>query len=147
LRRYLIAAALCAFAAPALSQPLPYPDVPEAEIVDDLPSSIEIDAMGAAMGRMVGAVMDIPIGGIVEAMEPGRDMSAAERNQTIGDVASRDDPYAEERMRGSIDALTANMGLMTEQLAVLLPVLRRSMTDIERRMEEAIDPYDYDWDE
>ena len=80
-------------------------------------------------------------------MEPGRDLSEAERNRTVRDVATRDDPYAEARMRGSIDAITDNMGLMTEQLAVLIPVLSRSMIDLERRMEEAIRPYGYNWDE
>ncbi len=143
----LITAASLAVAAPALAQPYPYPDAPGDDVVRELPSTHEIDAMGNVMERMVGAVMDMPVGGIVEAMEPGRVMTEAERNQTVRDMATRDDPYAEVRMRGSIDAITGQMGLMTEQLAVLIPVLSRSMIDLERRMEEAMRPYDYDWDE
>lgn len=145
--KLMIAAASFVLAAPALAQPYPYPDAPGEEVARELPSTHEIDAMGDVMERMVGAVMDMPVGGIVEAMEPGRAMTEAERNRTVRDMATRDDPYAEERMRGSIDAITGSMGLMTEQLAVLIPVLSRSMIDLERRMEEAMRPYDYVWDE
>lgn len=147
MRKLLISAASLAFAAPALAQPYPYPEVPGDEVARELPSTHEIDAMGNVMERMVGAVMDMPVGGIVEAMEPGRYHSEAERNRTVRDMATRDDPYAEERMRGSIDAITGQMELMTEQLAMLIPVLSRSMIDLERRMEEAMRPYDYDWDD
>lgn len=147
MRTILITAASLAFASPALAQPYPYAEAPGEQIARDLPSTHEIDAMGDVMERVVGAVMDMPIGGIVEAMEPGRNLSEVERHQTVRDVATRDDPYAEERMRGSIDAITGNLGLMTEQIAVLLPVLSRSMIDFERRMEEAIRPYDYDWND
>jgi hypothetical protein len=145
LRKLLIPAVGLALAAPALAQTYPYPD--QTEVAREVPSAQEIDALGTVMERMVGAMMDMPIGGIVEAMEPGRVMTEAERNQTVRDMATRDDPYAEERMRGSIHAMTGQMGLMTEQLAVLIPVLSRSMVDFERRMEEAMRPYDYDRDE
>lgn len=147
MRTLLITAASLAFAAPALAQPYPYPEAPGEEVARDLPPTHEIDAMGNVMEGMVGAVMDMPVGGIVAAMEPGRYHSEAERSRTVRDMATRDDPYAEERMRGSIDAITGQMGLMTEQLAVLIPVLSRSMIDLERRMEEAMRPYDYDWDD
>src|SRR3546814_20671446 len=77
-------------------------------------------------------------------MDPYRDPRDADRYQTVRDMATRDDPYAEERMRGSIGAITDNMALMTEKLAVLIPVLSRSMIDLERRMDEAMRPSDYD---
>lgn len=147
MRKLLITAASLAFAAPAVAQPYPYPEAPGEEVVRELPSTHEVEAMGHVMERMVGAVMDMPVGGIVEAMEPGRYHSEAERNRTVRDFATRDDPYAEARMRGSIDAITGQMGLMTEQLAALIPVLSRSMIDLERRMEEAMRPYHYDWDD
>ncbi|HEY9553907.1 hypothetical protein [Allosphingosinicella sp.] len=146
MRNYLIAAAALACAAPAFAQPYPYPEAGE-EVARELPSTHEIETMGVAMDRMVGAVMDMPIGGIVEAMDPYRDPRDADRYQTVRDMATRDDPYAEERMRGSIGAITDNMALMTEKLAVLIPVLSRSMIDLERRMDEAMRPYDYDWDD
>src|SRR3546814_11393900 len=97
--------------------------------------------MGVAMDRMVGAVMDMPIGGIVEAMDPYRDPRDADRYQTVRDMATRDDPYAEERMRGSIGAITDNMDLMTEKLAVLLPELSRATIDSPPRQDEAKRPY------
>ena len=151
MRTLLISAVSLVLAAPVLAQPYPDPEqtpYPEqTDVARELPSQHEIDALGTVMERMVGAMMDMPIGGIVEAMEPGRVMTEAERNQTVRDMATRDDPYAEERMRGSIDAMTGQMGAMTEQLAVLIPVLSRSMVDFQRRMEEAVRPYDRDWDE
>lgn len=145
MRNLAIAAGILALSAPAAAQP--YPDEMDDEIVRDLPPPERIDEMGAAMDRMVGALMDIPVGGIAQAMEPDRRLSEAERRRTVRDMATRDDPYAEERMRGSIGAMTSGMGVMMEQVAVLAPVMRRSLAEMARSMEDAMRPYDRDWDE
>ena len=91
--------------------------------------------------RMVGAIMSIPIGPIVEAVDPyGR--GRYRPGDTIRDMATRDDPYAEERIRRGIQASARGMGAMTQALARAMPALRRSIEDVRRSMEQAIDEAD-----
>lgn len=148
MRKVLIAAAACAVAAPLAAQPVPapYPDPRDEGIVENLPTQPEIEAMGDAVGRTVDAVLDVPIGPIVEAANPGRPMSRREREETLGERASRDDPYYRERLRHQIGAASAGMGVLVEQMAALTPVLRAALEDVQRRVEDAargLPPRDY----
>jgi len=141
LRKLLITASVLAIAAPGVAGAQtgqePAPNRADDEIARSLPSPAETEAIGRVMGDVVGAVMDVPIGPVVEAIDPGRRLSRRERERTIGDVASRDDPYYQERLQRSIGAITSGMGDMAVQVAILAPVLRRSMEDLERNMERA----------
>jgi hypothetical protein len=101
-----------------------------------------IGEMGVAMDRLVGAVMDLPIGGIVAAVDPyGR--SGYRRGDTVRDMASRDDPYVEERLRAGIHGSTRSIGVMSQALARMMPVMQRSIAEIERSVEEAVDETRY----
>jgi hypothetical protein len=131
LRKFLITVAVLAIAAPAAAQQAADTAVDE-EIVRNLPSQEEFDRMGDAMGRIVGALLNIPVGPIVEAVDPGRRLSRAERERTLGQMATRDDPHFEERMRGSVGAVTSNMSTMVRQLAVATPALRRALEQVQR---------------
>lgn len=148
MRKILITATALAAAAPLAAQPAPapYPDPRDEEIVRSLPTQPEINAMGEVLDRTVDAVLDVPIGPIVEAASPGRPMSRREREETLGERASRGDPYYRERLRGQIGAVSAGMGVMVEQMAVLTPVLRAALEDVQRRMDDAVrglPPRDY----
>jgi hypothetical protein len=132
--RLLLAAAAAAFAAPAAAAPFPHAHYDD-EIVADLPSLEAIEDAGRAVDRAMGALMNVRVGELAEAVDPGRD--PRRRDETLGDMASRDDPYFEERMRGTVAGATAGMGVMMERLAVLAPVLRETMRDVERRVEDA----------
>ena len=140
MRKLLILAAAFA-AAPALAQPAP--DVNEDEIRDTLPSAAELERMGDMMGRMVGAFMDLPVGDLVAAVDPEH-RAIEPGSRTVRDMATRDDPYAEERMRSSIEVMTGQVGTMAATLATMMPVLTRTMADFERRMEEAMAPVEGD---
>lgn len=135
MRKLIIAAGALAFAAPALAQN--YPDPRDEDLVRALPHPGEIEAMGDTVGAVAEAILDTPVGPIREAIE-GRRLSRREREETLGDVASRDDPYARERVRDEVAIATAGLGAAAEQLAVVAPVLRRSIEDAARRMEDAI---------
>lgn len=137
MRKFLIAAAALAVAAPAAGQPAPYPDPRDEEMARAIPQPHELEAMGEVLDRTMDAVLAVPIGPIVEAANPGRPMSRREREETLGERASRDDPYYRERLRSQIGAATAGMGVLAEQMAVLTPVLRRTLEDVQRRMEDA----------
>ncbi|PSJ43298.1 hypothetical protein [Allosphingosinicella deserti] len=135
MRKLIIAASTFALAAPAFAQA--YPDPRDDEVVRSLPAPGEIDAMGDRVGAIADAILDTPVGPLREAIE-GRRLSRRERDETLGDVASRDDPYARDRVRDEIAIASAGVGSAVEQLAVLTPVLRRSLEDAARRMEDAI---------
>ena len=134
MRKFIIATCALAVAAPLAAQP--YPDAHDEEIRRSLPHPGEVEAMAGTVGRVAEAIMDVDVAPVVDAIDP-RARHRGER--TLGDIASRDDPYARERLRDDIDAASVGLGAMVEELAVLTPVLARSLEDAARRMEDAIE--------
>lgn len=146
MRKLIIAASALAFAAPAAAQP--YPDPRDEEIVRALPHPGEVEEIGDTVGRVADAILDVPIGPIADAVDPYR--RGRHRDETLGDIARRDDPYARERIRDQVGAATVGVAAAVAELSVLTPVLRRSLEDATRRMEDAIDGRrgrDYDRDD
>jgi len=143
MRKFLILGAALLAAVPAFAQPPVYDEEPVYEEGLDEAEPVRVDprqlqAMGGVMDRLVGAVMDLPIGGIVAAVDPlGR--GEHRRGDTVRDMATRDDPYAEERLRSGIRGATRSVGVMSGALARMLPVLERSLREMEHSFEEAID--------
>ena len=144
MRKLIIAAALLGVAAPVAAQP--YPDPRDDEIVRELPRAGESEAMGDLVGRVGGAIVEVDVGPIRDAVDPGGRHYRRRGRETLGDVASRDDPYARERIRDEIGMATVGLGAAAEELAVLTPVLRRSFEDAARRMDEAMRRRGYDRD-
>ena len=134
MRKLILAASVLACAAPAFSQP--YLDRRDDEIVRALPHPGQIEEVGDTVGRVAEAIMDVPVGPIADAIDPYR--RRGHRDETLGDIAHRDDPYARERMRDQIGAATVGLGAILSELAVVTPVLRRSLEDATRRMEDAM---------
>lgn len=128
-------------AAPAAAQPYPdprsYPDPRDEEIARAIPPAGDIEAVGETVARVADALMDVDVGPVVDAIDPeGR---SYRRDRTLGEIASRDDPYARERMRDEIAGASVGVAAMAQELAVLAPVLRRSLEDAAHRMEDAIE--------
>lgn len=141
MRKFIIAGAALFAAAPALAQPPVYDD--DYEVRDERPlDARDVGRMANAMDRMVGAILDLPAGGIAAAIDPlGR--GGVHPRDTVRDLAERDDPYAERRIRAGIRGTARGVGAMTESFARMLPVLRRSIDDMSRSFEEAMDEADY----
>jgi len=163
LRKFLLAAMAVSLAAPVFAEQAQIPEVPNADrvpesveapldprdeaIIRSMPQQREIEAVGDAVDRTLDAVLDVPIGPIVEAANPGKRMSRREREETLGDRAGRDDPYFRDRMRDQIAIASVAVGVLAEQMAVMAPVFRRTLEDVERRVEDAargLPPRDYD---
>jgi hypothetical protein len=150
LRKLIIAMTALAAAAPAFAQP--HYDPRDEDIVRRLPPPHEVERIGDALGRATDALMDVDIGPIADALDPYH-RRHRRGPETLGDLAGgRHDPYARERIRGQIGAVTIGLGAAVEQMAVMTPILRRSLEDATRRMEDAIArgraarPYDRDYD-
>lgn len=131
----LVVLSLFALPAPVLAQ-----SYPDAEAYSNaVPPQEEIDRTALQLHRVLDALMDVRVGPIVEAVDPEAAHDPYRRNETLGDMAARDDPYYRERMHDSIGAATAGMGEMMTRMARLAPVLQRSLEEVERSIEEAIE--------
>lgn len=148
MRSILIGAAALALSGPAVAHPEDPADPRDRELVRAIPQAAEVEAAGETMDRVLGAVMDMPIGPLVDAIEAAdprapRDRRRYRRDETVGDVASGGDPYFEERLRDQIRGVTVGMGVMAEQLAVVAPEMRRAIErageDIDRAVREGRD--------
>ena len=89
--------------------------------------------MADTAGRAAEAILDVPVGGVVRAIDPHRRVG---RDDTIADVSR--DPYLRERVRDSVGGLSVAMQDIMAQVAVLAPELRRSMAGLENNMDRAI---------
>jgi hypothetical protein len=150
LRKLIIAMTALAAAAPLAAQP--YPDPRDDEIVRRLPPPQEVERIGDALGATTDALMDVDVGPIADALDPYHRRYRHGRRETLGDLYGRRDPYARERMRAEIGAVTVGLGAAVGQIAVMTPILRRSFEDSLRRMDDAIArgraarPYARDYD-
>jgi len=126
--------------------PPPPIDPRDEAILRAVPGPQELERVGDVTAATVDAILDVPIGPLREAIE-GRRLSRREREETLGDHARKDDPYFRERMRDQITIASAAVGVLAEQMAVMTPVLRQTLEDAQRRVEEAargVPPREYD---
>jgi hypothetical protein len=137
MRKLILAASAIAFAASAAqAQSSPtFPEEMDDDIVRSLPPPEVVEDMAHGVGRAAEAILDVPIGRVVNAIDPTKRVHP---NETIGGLAGRDDPYARERIRDSIGGLAAGMGDMMASVAVVAPALRRSLADLEVNLERAM---------
>jgi len=137
LRPLILAASLLAFAAPAgvLAQSsATFPEEMDDEIVANMPAPEEVEEMADTAGAAAEALLDVPIGGVVRAIDPTR---RVRRDDTVEDVMGRRDPYLRERIRRSTEDLAVGMGDMAAQVAVMAPELRRALASIEHSLERS----------
>jgi hypothetical protein len=140
MRKLIIAVTALAAAAPAFAQPGYDPagyDARGGDIVRRLPPPQEVERIGDSLGAATDALMDVDIGPVADAFDPYH-RRYRRGPETLGDLASRRDPYARERIRGEIGAVTIGLGAAVQQMAVMTPILRRSLEDSIRRMDDAI---------
>jgi len=131
------AAAAALLAGPAAAQPDPIFDAElDARVAASIPSSEEVEALAPAIDRMSGALLDLDVGPLMHAADPWRRHRG---RHTLRDIAGRDDPYFEHRLRGSIYGTTAGIGRMMDAIAVAAPAMRRSLSQMEREMALALD--------
>lgn len=132
------AAAALLLSGPAAAQPDPIFDAGlDARVAASIPSSEEIEALAPALDRMTGALLDLDVAPILDAADPWR-RHYRPRGRTLREIAGRDDPGFEHRLRGSIYGTTAGIGRMMDAIAVAAPAMRRSLGEMEREMALAL---------
>ena len=137
MRHFILAAGIIALAAPAAQaqSSRSFPREMDRDIVRSIPAPEQVEDMAGVAGRAAEAILDVPIGGVVRAIDPTRRIP---RDATVGEMAGRDDPYLRERVRNSVDGLAIGMGDMIAQVAVMAPELRRALAGVELSLERAI---------
>ena len=136
MRILTLAASLAALtlAAPALAQPAPPPPA-EDPLVRALPHPYEVEEMGDKLGRAVGAITRVPVGDVINSIDPSRRVHPG---TTIADVAGRGDPDFEGRMQDQVHAMSLKMADLMRGMAVMAPVFRRTLEDFERNIGDAV---------
>ncbi len=137
MRSLILAASFIAFAAPAAhaQSSQTFPREMDEDLVRSLPHPAEVEGMADGVGRAAEAILDVPIGGVVRAIDPSR---RVHRDDTVEDVVGRDDPYVRERIRDSASSLAVGMGDMAAQVAVMAPELRRALASLEHSLERSV---------
>jgi hypothetical protein len=136
LRRLILAASLLAFAAPAYAQSSQtFPEDLDEDIVRSLPHPAQVEDMADTAGRAAEAILDVPVGGLVRAIDPSR---RVHRDDTVEDVMGDRDPYVRERIRNSASDLAVGMGDIVAQMAVIAPELRRSLAGLEQSIDRSM---------
>ena len=150
MRKLIVGLGALALAAPAaLAQSSQsFPREMDEDIVRSLPHPAEVEGAADTIGQAAEAILDVPIGGVVRAIDPTR---RVRRDDTIADVAGRRDPYVRERIRDSVGDLAVGMGDVVAQMAIVAPELRRSLAGREENLERALGDgrrgrYDRDYD-
>jgi hypothetical protein len=156
LRNLVLAAGLLALAAPAAAQPrphdpAPYPP-PRPRIEDRLPQPYEVDRIGTMIERVTDALLDVDVGPLADAIDPYRRYDPRRRPETLGEIATRRDPYARRRLHNEIEDTSAGLGAVTRELAAVTPLLRAEIANTARRIDQAVRDsrlrrdYEYDRD-
>lgn len=127
MRLLLFAAASTLIALPAAAQPPRGAPPPR--------PSDEIRSYAPAVDRATDAFLDIDLGPLLDAVDPYRRHGP----RTLRDMARRDDPDFDRRLRASIYGNAAAMGRVADAIAAAQPALRQAADQIERGMAGAID--------
>ena len=142
MHKLLIAAAVAALATPAAAQPQASAEEIEERIVRAIPEPEQVEAMAPALDRLLGALLTIDVGPIIDAADPyrrGRDYGRSGR--TLGALGSRDDPYFEERLRSSVYDATAQTGRMVGAFARAAPALAASVRAVQDALDAAVEDF------
>ena len=127
MRPLLLVAASTMLAAPAAAQPPRGAPPPR--------PSDEIRSYAPAVDRATDALLNLDLGPLLDAVDPYRRHGP----HTLRDMARRDDPDFDRRLRASIYGNAAAMGRVADAVAAAEPALRQAADQIQRGMAAAID--------
>ncbi|MEA3032418.1 MAG: hypothetical protein QOH86_434 [Sphingomonadales bacterium] len=140
MRNLILAAGLLSLAAPAAAQPRPNHPVapPRPRVEDRLPGPDEIERFGTMIERVTDALLDIDVGPVADAIDPYRRYDPRRGPDTLGELATRRDPYARRRLHAEIEDTTAGLGAATREVATMTPLVRMAIADTVRRIDDAV---------
>ncbi len=133
MRLILAALTTTLVAAPAAAEPAKRAPV---ELPAALGDPAMADKMGAMMGALTRAMMDVNVGELQAAVE-GRRATAAEKRRTVRDLAGKNDPNFERRIAEQTAAGGKTMQAATKALVASLPAILSAMDGAAEQIERA----------
>lgn len=112
----LLAPLALATATPALAQ--------DGDIWDDDPYAAQ-DETVLAVDRFMDVLLDLPIGRLAQSMPNVEIEGDVREGDTLRDMMVRNDPNAEEDLRGKARMATAMIGSMLSEIDTMIPELER----------------------
>jgi len=131
----LAAAPLLAAAVPTFAQPTPAEDV-GSEIQRVLDDPLTGRTMTESIDAMTDALLNIPVGEL-KAIADGRPVTDADKKLTVRDLARRDDPQFEAKLRGKLAETLPKVRQSMKSLAAALPALVKSFEEAGEAIERA----------
>lgn len=98
------------------------------------------DGIAIMVERVSGAILNMPIGGITDAIEtarPGTVERRLRRDATVGDLAGRDADYLPEDLGGQTREVVGMMGGVARAMANMMPALENLSRDMEDQIRVA----------
>lgn len=130
---FLLASAAPAFAAPDREDPL------EREIRRAVPAPERIEAMTPVLDHALFALLSIDIGPILDAADPAhRRADHGRPGRTLREMATRDDPAFEQRLRSGLHRSTEEAARVSGAVAAAAPAIAHSIRAIEQALVEAL---------
>lgn len=129
-------------AAPLLmaAAPPPVPQPSAADAVGEIQRALDdprTEQKFSAMARsLTDALLNLPVGELAAAAD-GRTPTAADRKLTVRDIARRDDPGFEEKLRGEIAGSAPAIRQGMKSLSAALPALVKSFKEAGAAIERA----------
>lgn len=134
-RLTMIALPLLVLAAPL---PAAAADSELRDTVATLNDPVAQDRMADTITAIVGALMQMPVGPLADAIarvDPESDAAYIPRDATLGEISGRDPEYA-DRMGADVRATTRMAGQAASALAVYAPVLKDMARDLAAQWEQ-----------
>lgn len=103
-----------------------------------VPRGEDVAAMAPAIAGAADALLELDVGPLIDAADPWRRHPRAGGRTTLRDMARRDDPYFDRRLRSQIYGTTAAIASMVDAFAAAEPALRRSVIEMERSIDIAV---------
>ncbi|MEA3081905.1 MAG: hypothetical protein QOD54_1573 [Sphingomonadales bacterium] len=138
MRKILLLLPLFGFAAPAIAQPAPPPQLPP-----ELTDPATADRLADAMQGLSQALLDLRVGEVRAALE-GRRASPAEKRMTVRDMARRDDPnfdrHVQQDMANVRPMVRQSMNALNQALPAMMQGLNQAQQALERAVANMPDP-------
>lgn len=120
----------------------PAPEPSAADAVGEIQRALDdprTEQKFSAMARsLTDALLNLPVGELAAAAAAdGRTPTAADRKLTVRDIARRDDPGFEEKLRGQVDGSGPAIRKSMKSLSAALPALVKSFKEAGAAIERA----------
>lgn len=105
------------------------------DIWDDDPYAAQ-DETVLAVDRFLGTLLDLPVGRLAQSMPDVEIDGDVRESDTLRDVMVRENPAAEEELRGRARMATALMGTMLSEVETMLPALESWAESLSRSLSD-----------